>query len=326
MLEAADNLKITSISTLTIIVAILICCIGCEERIVAPGNSGPDANPELIDVWSLVKADHLWEGDIIIDAYGIGVEYGVNGREFCEQKYDFSRIEYSLVDNILSFEDKIYKRNSTDKKRSPNFIFPDEGLVKLFLIDNALPYVVKTGYNSDLDLFYKKISIWSPQFGNEVDTMWYRVLKDRIIEAFNIDYSDSSKTRFGPDIYDPKHFKDWFFEPSLWRTIYDTTVTSKHYSIIYQGPSLLSIYGNPGFSGRDSLSAYNSYLRRFSLRFAHSCLVTDGLGTIYTEWENVVPWGNGRVITCPVYHHVATLRAYYNPLDNYDAGYKVRNQ
>ena len=319
-------MKTRSTFILTILITIFICCIGCEEKILVQGNSDSELEHKLIGVWTLVEADHLWEGDMIIDAYGIGVEYVVDGREFKEQKQDFMKIDYSLINNILTFNDRKYRRNTTEKKRSPNFIFPDEGLVKLFLIDDALPYVVKIGYNSNLDLFYKKISIWSPQFGFEVDTMWYRVLPDRLIEALVQDQSDSTKTRFLPHIYDPKHFIDWDFEPSLWRTIYDTTVTNRHFSITYEGPSLLAIYWNPGYSGNDSLSASNSYLRRFALQCAYNCLVTPGLGTIYTEWRNEWVSSRNGVITCPIYHHVATLVDYYNPLDNYDAGYNGRIQ
>lgn len=318
-------MKITSY-TLTILLSIFICGIGCEEKIIVQRSSESEFDHELIDVWTLIEADHLWEGDLIIDAYGTGVEYVVDGRNFKEQKHDFTKMEYSIEGNILTFKDRKYKRNITEKKRSPNFIFPDEGLVKLFLIDDILPFVVKVGYNSNLDLFYKKLSIWSPQFGYEVDTLWYRVLEDFICPAYFRDPTDKSTTIFGRPIDDPKNFGESFFDPPLWHTIYDTTLTSGNYNITYQGPSMLSIHWSPDFSGRDSVTASNSYFMRFSEIFAHDCLVTSGLGTIYTEWENDWPIGNGGGVSCPVFHHVATLVGYYNPLDNYDAGYKSRIQ
>ena len=293
---------------------------GCDEQILIPENS--EIEQELIGVWALVEADELMEGDLVIDRNGTGTEYGVYGRDIIEQKYDFSLIDYSLEEDKLLFSNRIYKRNPTEKKRSPNFIFPDEGIVKIFIVDDSLPFVVKVGYNSTLDLFFKKLSIWSPQFGYEIDTLWYRVEDRKICRAYVNNPLDSTTTEILPGLGDPKNFNDPFFG-SIWHTVYDTSFASGKYNIVYKGPAVISTTGIPDINEGYS-SAQNSYLKRFRGYFWVSSFVVDSIGTIYAEWKYPVDQGwnspddPGDI---PIFHHVVSLEVFYNPLDGYDAGY-----
>ncbi len=310
-------------SVLTLFTILISFCIsGCEERILIPGNS--EIEPELIGVWSLVEADDLMEGDLKISENGKGKEYGLYGRDFIRESHDFSVIDYILEGNFLTFENRVYKRNSTVNKRSSHMFMPDEGLVKLFLIDEALPLIMKIGYNSNLDLFYKKISLWSPQFGYEVDTVWFSVTEDFIYPAEVNDQSDRASIVLGEGIGDPYNDEDSFFW-SPWRAIYDTTFASGDYRVVYQGPVFVSgSFRRPISADEEPIPVY-SYLQRFKWSFLYTGYVVPGLGTIHAEWFNDNERGrndaNDPGYYPPSFHHRISLVGYYNPLIGCDAGY-----
>jgi len=321
--EEADDMKVTSTVILTIIVAILICCNGCEERIVIPGNSGSEIDPQLIGAWSLVEADNLMEGDLIIEENGVGIEYGIYGHEILRLNHDFKNINFALNGDVLEFLNRKYKRLQTRKKCSSNPIIPNEGMVKLFLIDDTLPMVVKVGYNTQSNLFFKKRSVWSPQFGLEVDTLWYKIAEDRIKWVGIDDPSDSNSIRWSYQWIDPKHYKEPFGpfrEPPLWKTIYDTTIASKYYTIIYQGPVYISGLWDSPYFYREINSQFGSYLERFHFSFASNSFVAENLGTIYAEWKNNYDYWD--TIYFPPFHHRICLIDHYNLLDRYRVKYE----
>jgi hypothetical protein len=327
IMEGVDDLKFTSIVSLIIIVAIFICCIGCEEKILIPGSSTSEFDPGLVDYWTLIEADNLMEGDLIIEENGVGIEYGIYGHEILRQNYNFENINYTLTGDILEFLGRKYKRLLTRKKCSDCSIIPDEGLVKLFLIDNTIPMVVKVGYNSESDLFYKKRSVWSPQFGFEVDTLWLKIEEDQIKWLVIDDPSDINSVRWTFQWIDPQHYKEPYFNdpfegPPIWKTIYDTTIASKYYTFIFEGPVYISgLWSSPYFN-REKISQDGSYLERFHFSFAHISFAADNLGIVYAEWKNNYDYNHRETLYFPPFHHRVSLIDHYNLLDRFRVKYE----
>ncbi len=161
--------------------AVAIIFTGCTETTYIPPTAADEFDKNLIGCWSLAASDSLFEGDLFITIDGTATEYSVFGSEFRTNNYDFREMDYSLIDNELQFMDRLYKRaDNANPVESPCEYFPDEGLIKLFSVNESYVFCVRVGYDHDREVFFEHRSIWSPQFGYEQDTVIYNVTRDKI--------------------------------------------------------------------------------------------------------------------------------------------------
>jgi len=180
-------------------------------------------NKDLVGCWELTQSDELFEGDLFVTLDGKATEYAVYGRTILTNQYDFLEVDYSLIDDELTFEGRIYHRGSNDEPvTSPCKYFPDEGMVKVFLVNDGFCLIVKVGYDRDKELFFERRSIWSRSFKLEQDIMEYDVTSDKV-------YIDPGKIEFDPDlqVYWAKDYppapSDYRYIDKL-RVVPDTTI------------------------------------------------------------------------------------------------------
>jgi len=162
--------------------AIAIILAGCTETTYISPTVPDEFDKNIVGGWSLIASDSLFEGDLFITIDGTATEYSVFGSEFRTNDYDFREMDYILIDDELQFMDRLYKRaDNANPVESPCEYFPDEGLIKLFRVNESYAFCVRIGYDNDREVFFEHRSIWSPQFGCERDTIIYSVTWDKIL-------------------------------------------------------------------------------------------------------------------------------------------------
>ena len=157
-----------------ILVSVFLTLNSCSEEIVI-NPTQEEFDKDLVGCWQLVQSDELFEGDLYVTLDGNAVEYTVLGQTFQENHYDFLEVDYSLTDNKLSFDGRVYQRNNLEPMESPCEYFPDEGMVKVFRAYDAYCLCVKVGYDRVRNCFFEKRSVWSPTYGLEQDTILFYV-------------------------------------------------------------------------------------------------------------------------------------------------------
>ncbi len=160
-----------------VLIIVGVILIGCSESvniITQPDTSGKISR-ELVGCWELAEADHYLEGNLFITFDGNGVEYIAGGALILTNQYDFHTKEYELTDDLLRFDGRVYRRNNIRYQPSPCDYFPDEGMIKLFLIDGIYHHSIRVGYDRDREKFFERRSVWTEEKGFEQDTVYYLV-------------------------------------------------------------------------------------------------------------------------------------------------------
>jgi hypothetical protein len=157
-----------------ILVSVFLTLNGCSEEIVITPTQ-EEFDKDLVGCWQLIQSDELFEGDLFVTLDGNAVEYAVVGQTFQENHYDFLEFDYSLIDDKLMFDGKVYQRNNVEPMESPCEYFPDEGMVKVFLVNDGFCFCIKTLYDKNKCRFIERRSIWSSDYGFERDSLEYLV-------------------------------------------------------------------------------------------------------------------------------------------------------
>ncbi|MFC2150669.1 hypothetical protein ACFLQV_04115 [Calditrichota bacterium] len=179
-------------------------------------QTAPDVPPDPVDpselagAWTLVSAEHVFEGDLFITKDGKGVEYTASG-SIQRTEYDFTKIECELKDNSLTFLDRAYTRRTEYPVESPCDYYPDEGMVKIFIINGSLPLTVRV-LKSDIDgVFIERHSVWSRDIGFE--TVEYKlVVEPTNIHIYGEDQVNSGTWRYSSAVWlrDTRHFENFW--------------------------------------------------------------------------------------------------------------------
>lgn len=139
----------------------LLLVTSCEQL----HQTAPDVPPDAFEVstlagaWTLVSADHFFEADLFITANGKGVEYSAIG-SIQQTEFDFNEIDFDATEGTLAFQGRTYKRRVTSPIESPCAYYPDEGMIKIFLVDGNIPLCVKTMYDNEKGVFLERHSVW----------------------------------------------------------------------------------------------------------------------------------------------------------------------
>ncbi len=150
-------------AAILLIVSITILNIGCWDwnapvtPIVPPDNF----TDELVGCWELIESDRFFEGNLFITLDGEGIEHTAYGTTFQTDSFDFHALEFVLTENKLSFQDRTYYRNNIEPMKSPCEYFPDEGMIKLFTVDDSYALSIHTKFVPEKNLFLEQRKIWS---------------------------------------------------------------------------------------------------------------------------------------------------------------------
>ena len=284
-------------------VTVLIIFTGCQKTgdLLIKPEQGTASISDLVGCWELVSADNLFEGDLFVTCDGMGTEYAVVGREFRKQTIDFGDVDYEFVDGQLAFAGRLYKRNNRQQQVSPCNYFPDEGLIKLFLIDGNFPMTVKVGYDEECRFFTERRSVWSGAHKFERDTIWFEVTNDSIsVRAFSSSSSTFLPHWFYGDVI------DWV-EPRFYdkRLVHDTTFVAGEFRFVEH-----MIYFFRGCEVTDE----SGLLDRICYNNLHSCYFVPEIGSVMSEhyWymsNHGMAYGQNKV----------ELVDYFNPLTTVEA-------
>ena len=262
-----------------LIIMLLLSC--AEETLITPADEEPfDRDP--VGCWELVSSNSLFEGNLFVMVDGNATEYAVRGFEMRTYNHDFKELQYTLAENELYFWDRIYKRNNDIPMESPCKYFPDEGLIKIFQVNDVFVFCLRVGYDYENAWFFERRSIWSPEYGLEQDTILYKVRSDKIdvswigyekwfFEFWRIEYALDPWPPYPPRSYRIQSIGD---STIIIGDISDIDVIAYNYGDWYDYPTLLErldmppviAYFAPGLGAVIYLSGLHNWLGEPSIR------------------------------------------------------------
>jgi len=176
----ADSIKALLFTTFSFLF------VNCSEVPIAPTVPPDYFTEDLVGCWELIESDEFFEGNLFITLDGKGVEYRTYGTTFQTSRFSFHILNHTLADDELTFRDRTYRRYNYKPEKSPCLYYPDDGMIKLYHIDDGYALSIRVKYDRERKLFLEKRKIWSLDFDLECDSTWFIVREHHIQKSDGI--------------------------------------------------------------------------------------------------------------------------------------------